>query len=121
MRGGVGGAQFAQALVNALAPPPTAHGWCVSLLSWLLGGLTEAGCTEAGAAVTAVSCELAVLLQQLGVRCSCSPRSALLFNTPAATDTASLDKFKAFFLGKKLTKDTNVIMMYRTGWWHVLP
>ncbi|PSC74267.1 chalcone-flavanone isomerase [Micractinium conductrix] len=29
-------------------------------------------------------------------------------------DTSSLDQFKKFFLDKKLTKDTNVVLMYRT-------
>lgn len=33
----------------------------------------------------------------------------------APADGASLEQFKKFFLDKKLTKDTNVILMYRTG------
>lgn len=30
-------------------------------------------------------------------------------------DTSSLDAFKNFFLEKKLTEGTNVLLMYRTG------
>lgn len=41
-----------------------------------------------------------------------------LLTTPSAADTKSLDAFKSFFLDKKLAKDTNVVLMYRTGGWN---
>ena len=33
----------------------------------------------------------------------------------AAADTSSLDEFKQYFLAKKLTKGTHVLLVYRTG------
>ncbi len=126
----VEGAQFVEALEEALAPRMRLMGGalpcglrcaamrCAELLEEalaprmrLMGGALRcaAGWLAAGGA-GAPACG-SVHLCRTWIKPNCPQ--------PPCADTKSLDAFKSFFLDKKLAKDTNVVLMYRTGAWAV--